>query len=352
MHRRAFVMSLTAAAAGDSLVGCSRRPHPAPSTTPNAGTPAAAATVTTPVKAPHLRAGNVVGIVAPAGPVLHAAELEHARAQARLLGLDVRFGTHINEHYGYLAGTDVERADDFNRFARDPDVRAIFALRGGYGTMRILDAIDYDALRYDPKVILGFSDLTALLNAISSRTGLVTFHGPVAGHSILSAALIDGLERAFMKTEPLGVMRAPSMGALVDGTARGRLSGGNLTMLCALSGTPYAVSCADRIVVLEDVHEAPYRVDRMLTQLRLNGDLNRAAGIALGSFRYCIPTADDLPSLSVEQTLSDRLGDLDKPILTGVPVGHIEDQWTLPLGVMATLDTGGRLLTIEESGVS
>ncbi|MEA2690488.1 MAG: muramoyltetrapeptide carboxypeptidase, partial [Candidatus Eremiobacteraeota bacterium] len=304
------------------------------------------------IKPPRLRPGDIIGIVTPAGPVLHEIELDHARAQAHLLGLEPRFGAHITEQYGYLAGSDGHRAEDFNRFARDPDVRAIFALRGGYGTMRILGDIDYDALADDPKVVLGFSDLTALLNAITSRTGLVTFHGPVAGHSRLSAVLLDGIRRAVMSREPLGVMHAPRSASLAGGTARGRLTGGNLSVLCALVGTPYAVPHAGRLMILEDVHEAPYRVDRMLTQLRLSGELSRVAGIVLGRFDDCIPKADDLPSLTIAQTLRDRLADLGKPVLTGAQIGHLEDQWTLPLGVTAAVDATRGHLEIEESGVA
>ncbi len=303
------------------------------------------------VKPPRLRPGDVVGIIAPAGPLREADELRRARRQAELLGLRPRFGAHIHDRYGYLAGRDAARAHDFNAFVASSDVRAIFALRGGYGTMRILEDIDYDALRRDPKVVLGFSDLTALLNAITWRTGIVTFHGPVAGHALTDSAL-SGISRAVMAKLPLGVMRAPGVRTIAGGHARGRLTGGNLSLVAALSGTPYAVPCDGRIVILEDVKEAPYRVDRMLTQLTLNGDFSRAAGVALGQFPYCVAKPDDLPSLTIDETLNDRLGAIGKPVLANLEIGHIEEQWTLPLGIEATLDADAGTLTVEEAAVS
>ncbi len=269
-----------------------------------------------------------------------------------MLGVRLKLGANIHSQYGYLAGSDEARAADFNGFARDPRIRAIFALRGGYGTMRILDKIDYGALAADPKIILGFSDLTALLNAITAQTGLITFHGPVAGHPMTGAAVM-GIRRAVMSTEPLGELRVPEIGALARGTARGQLAGGNLSMVAALSGTPYAVPCAGKILLLEDVKEAPYRVDRMLTQLSLNGNLAAVAGIALGRFQDCVAKeGDDRPSLSIDETLRDRLSGLKKPMITHVSIGHMEGQWTLPLGMVASFDGPAGKLVVEESAVS
>jgi muramoyltetrapeptide carboxypeptidase len=348
MKRESFVGIVATATADAVLAGCAQQ------SAASSSAPARAAPVGYPaeLKAPLLRQGDVVGIIAPAGPVRRSEELEHAREQARLLGLEPRFGKHVFDQYGYLAGNDARRADDFNRFAKDPSIRAIFAVRGGYGTMRILDDLDYAALAADPKVVMGFSDLTALLNAITARTGMITFHGPVAGHAMLSAELIGGIRRAVMSKRPLGALRAPEIRMIVPGTARGRLAGGNLSVIAALSGTPYAVPSHGRILFVEDVHEAPYRVDRMLTQLRLSGALRGCAGIALGKFQECVPKSDELPSLTVEQTLGDRLEDLGKPVLAGARVGHLEDQWTLPVGMIATIDGPDRCIRIDEPAVA
>lgn len=303
------------------------------------------------MKPAALARGDKVGLVALAGPLRHARDLDYAKHQAAMLGVRLVLGDHIHDHDGYLAGGDATRADDFNQFARDPSIRAIFSLRGGYGTMRILDRIDYAALSADPKVVLGFSDLTALLNAITTRTGLVTFHGPVAGHFVPEHA-ITGIRNAIMTTEPLGMLRVPAVGTLSSGVARGRLVGGNLSLVAALSGTPYAVPCSENILMLEDVKEAPYRVDRMLTQLTLGGDLESVAGIALGSFRDCVPGEDDdQPSWTIDETLRDRLAGLGKPMITRLPVGHIEDQWTLPLGMVANFDGNAGTLTVNEAAV-
>jgi muramoyltetrapeptide carboxypeptidase len=303
------------------------------------------------VKPLRLVTGDRVGLVALAGPLRHAADLDHAKRHAAMLGVRLVVGEHVHDLDGYLAGSDATRADDFNRFARDPTIRAIFSLRGGYGTMRILDRIDYDALAADPKIVLGFSDLTALLNAITARTGLITFHGPVAGHPLPDHA-IAGMRDALMSTKPLGVLRVPSSGSLSGGRARARIVGGNLSLVAALSGTPYAVPCAGNILLLEDVKEAPYRVDRMLTQLTLSGELQSLAGIALGSFRDCKPREDDdKPSWTIDETLRDRLAPLKIPMITHLPVGHVEDQWTLPLGMTVSFDGDAGTLSIEESAV-
>ncbi|MDB5072430.1 MAG: LD-carboxypeptidase [Candidatus Eremiobacteraeota bacterium] len=295
--------------------------------------------------------GDKVGLVALGGPLRHAEDLESAKRLAATLGVRLVVGDHLHDQDGYLAGRDAARADDFNRFARDPSVRAIFSLRGGYGTMRVLDRIDYGALHADPKIVLGFSDMTALLNAIAARTGLIAFHGPVAGHR-LSERAVAGIHGALMSSRALGVLRVPSTGPLSGGRARARLVGGNLSMVAALSGTPYAVACAGNILMLEDVKEAPYRIDRMLTQLTLSGDLASVAGIALGSFRDCIPReGDDQPSWTIDETLRDRLVPLKKPMITRVLAGHIEDQWTLPLGMIVSFDGDAGTMTIDESAV-
>jgi muramoyltetrapeptide carboxypeptidase len=283
-------------------------------------------------------------LVAPAGPLKSDDEFERAQQIVRTLGLVPRIGTFAKaSELGYLAGTDEQRAADFNEAARDPRVRGIFALRGGYGTMRILEKIDYKALARDPKVVLGYSDLTALLNAITQRTGLLTFHGPVAALSQFTALETQALRAAVMSAEPLGALQAPEAQTLIGGVARGRLAGGNLSLIAALLGTPYEINTRGALLVLEDVDESPYRIDRMLTQLRMSGALSRAAGIIAGGWTNCGVT---------DELLRDRLGDLGIPVLTETLIGHIDEQWTLPIGARATLDANARTLTIEEPAVT
>lgn len=309
---------------------------------------------TRPVLKPmRLQPGDTICFVAPAGPLRHVKdELKNALHLAEGLGLRCELGKHVTDTYGYLAGSDEARASDFNRFARDPQIRGIFALRGGYGTMRVLNGIDYEALAANPKVVLGFSDLTALLNAIMLQTGLVTFHGPVAAHPVTATA-VEGIKRAVMSAEPLGTMRVSGVGSLAHGEAHGRLVGGNLSMIAAMSGTPFAVPCGGNILMLEEVNEAPYRVDRLLTQLRLNGDLGSVTGLALGQFVNCVPKIDDdRPSFTVEEVLRDCLAGLKKPMITRMNVGHIDDQWTLPIGMPVSFDGNAGNFTVAHSAVA
>jgi muramoyltetrapeptide carboxypeptidase len=293
--------------------------------------------------APALREGDSVALIAPAGPLKSDDEFERAQDIVRALGLVPKIGTFAKASaLGYLAGTDEQRAADFNEAVRDSQVRGIFALRGGYGTMRILDRIDYDAVARSPKVILGYSDLTALLNSLAQETGLITFHGPVAALSQFTALETQALRAAVMTAEPLGVLHAPEAETLVDGVASGRIAGGNLSLIASLIGTPYEIDTSGALLVVEEVDESPYRIDRMLTQLRMSGALTRAAGIIAGGWTNCGVTGE---------LLRDRLGDLGIPVLTETLIGHIDEQWTLPVGAYATLDSGARTLTFDEAAV-
>lgn len=263
----------------------------------------------------------------------------------RSLGLQPRLGRHAREKRGYLAGTDDMRAADFNEAARDPQVRGIFALRGGYGTMRILDAIDYDALARDPKVVLGYSDLTALLNAITQRTGLVTFHGPVAALSQFGADERAWLRRAVMQVKPLGKLHAAQAVTIAPGSASGRLCGGNLTLITALLGTPYEIDTTGALLIIEETDEAPYRIDRMLTQLALSGALARAAGVLVGRCANCeVDESHPYAAMPLQATLRDRLGSLGIAVLAELPIGHAGEQWTVPIGLQARMDGSGMVI--------
>jgi len=296
---------------------------------------------------PALRPGDAVALIAPAGPLASAAELDAAIARVEALGLRAVLGDHVLARRGFLAGTDAQRAADLNAALRDPGVRGVFAVRGGYGTTRLLDLVDYDALRADPKVLLGYSDLTALLGACTARADVVTFHGPVVALSPFGPAEIDWLRRAAFSDAPIGTLAVPDGRALVPGRARGRLAGGNLSLMAALVGTPYAIDCAGAIVFFEEVDEAPYRIDRMVTQLRASGTLRGAAGIVLGTFAGCDAGEDAEPERRLAHAIADRFGDLGIPVLTGAPIGHEGEQWTLPIGATATLDADGRTLTVD-----
>ncbi len=294
-----------------------------------------------------LREGDTVALIAPAGPLSSEEEFVRAEQAVRSLGLVPRVARNARERRGYLAGSDEQRAADFNEAARDPAVRGIFALRGGYGTMRILDAIDYAALAGDPKVVLGYSDLTALLNAIAQRTGLVTFHGPVAALSEFSENETAWLRAAVMSAKPIGALQCAQGAAIVAGSATGRICGGNLSLVTALLGTPYEIDTTDALLTIEEVDEAPYRVDRMLTQLRLSGALHRAAGILVGRCARCdVDENHAYAAMPLAQTLADRLGDLGVPVLSDLPIGHDGEQWTLPIGLPARMERSGIVIDI------
>ncbi len=326
--------------------------------------PALAATSAAPgvIVPPRLRAGMTVGLVATASPVW---EDEDARAAIELLeslGFRVRPGAQIFERDAYLAGSDAARAEDFNAIARDPEVDAIVCLRGGYGTARILPAIDYDAIAAKPRVIMGYSDVTALLNAVHRRTGLLTFHGPIAAQNFSEytyaeyrKVLVDGAGPAVigaappLEARPGVVERENRLTPIVGGRAEGRLVGGNLTLLAHLVGTPYEPDYDGAILFLEDVYEAPYSIDRMLTHLWLAGRLQRCAGIALGKFTEAEVTGN---TFSVERVLRDRFEGLGIPTLRGLMIGHVDDQTVVPVGARARLDVDAGTLTLLEPAVS
>ena len=317
-----------------------------------ATTPGRAAVAARTIKPPRLRAGDAVGLISPAGPIDNAADLQVGIRQIESLGLRAVVGKHAMDKLAYLGGTDAARAEDVNTFARDRNIRGIFALRGGYGTMRILDLIDYHAFAADPKVVLGFSDLTALLNVITARTGLVTFHGPVAAYSTYTPTVVREIIAATMSAAPIGTLHNDTTFTVVPGVAHGKLVGGNLTLVAGLAGTPYAIRTDDSILLLEDVHEDPYQIDQLLTTLLLGGSLQNAAGIAVGVISEPGVMQSQEPSPDLLLALRDRLTAARRPAVRGMQFGHIYNQWILPLGLNATLDATAGTLTIAEPAVS
>ena len=289
-----------------------------------------------------LSAGSRVALVAPAGPLRDRADLERAVENVRSLGWEPVVGEHVLEREGYLAGPDENRLADLDRAARDDSIDAVWCIRGGYGALRILDELDYDAWRRHPKALIGYSDITALHAAIGKRADLVTFHGPTA-RATLTPFSRESLAAALAGSEVGGA--ATDSVTLCGGRVRGPVVGGNLALVAALVGTPYELSLDGAILVLEDVNESVYRIDRMLRQLRLSGALEQVAGVAFGAFTD-IPEPDDdaRPVLDLLQEVADWC---DVPCLAKIPMGHIADQWTIPLGAHAVLDADERTLIIE-----
>lgn len=310
--------------------------------------------------APALKPGDTVAIVAPAGPVDLAAIRQYVQALEKA-GYKVIMPKKREPKFGYLAGTDQERADEFNAALHNDQVRAIMPCRGGYGLTRILDSIDYAALRKQPKIITGFSDLTALHLAVARQARVITFHSPMPTAKLWDeeqpyAFAADSFRRAVFAASyakgQLGYALAlpkdgPAPVKLVAGTAKGRLVGGNLSLVAATLGTPYAIQAKGNLVFLEDVNEAPYRIDRMLSQLRLAGVLDQASGIILGGFTT--KNADD--ARGIDAVLRDYFGTAKVPVLMRFPVGHQALNATLPHGALAELDADRAVVRLLENPV-
>ncbi|MEK9591579.1 MAG: LD-carboxypeptidase [Gammaproteobacteria bacterium] len=303
-----------------------------------------------------LKPGMTVGVVAPSSNAFEDDDIRFALDIVSSLGFKPKPGRHLFKRYGYLAGTDAQRAADLNAMFVDDEVDAIFCARGGYGAMRILPMLDYTAIAANPKVLLGYSDITALISAIDRHAGLITFHGPIATQqytpytyqSFQDTLLLHkrGIEVGAPPPFEAGPGRAERKNRLqtiVAGSAEGHLVGGNLSLISALMGTPYEPRFDGGILVLEDVDEAPYRVDRMLTQLRLAGVFERISGLVLGKFTdYSVGG----PSLSMGRVFEDLCGDIAIPVLRGLMIGHVKDQAVLPMGAMAHLDSSARTLRV------
>jgi muramoyltetrapeptide carboxypeptidase len=286
-----------------------------------------------------------VALVAPSGPLKLPIDLDRAIENAEKLGWEAVVGAHAKSRHTYFAGTDEERLADLNAALQDDAVDGIWCLRGGYGAMRLLQNVDYDALRRRPKPVIGYSDITALHCAIGAQAGLATIHAPTA-RGRLSAFAERSLRAAATRTaDPCGP--APDARTLVSGRAKGRLVGGNLALLAALHGTPYQPNYDGSILVLEDVNEAPYRIERMLLQLRLSGDLSGCAAIAFGSFTNTGEKDDSLGGTRpLAEVLEEAAREAGVPTISGIPIGHISDQWSIPLGMNAELDADAKRLTV------
>ncbi|MEU4547784.1 S66 peptidase family protein [Nonomuraea dietziae] len=274
-----------------------------------------------------MRAGDTVAIVSPSGPA-NATLLARGVRLLEGLGLKVVLGEHVLDREGFLAGSDADRAADLQAAWCDPAVSAVFCSRGGYGAARLLDLLDWEAMRAaGPKVLLGSSDITALHHVVATELGLPTLHGPMpACDAVTDPVTWDNLQSALFGQAP------PVIGDTVlrEGRAEGVLAGGNLSLLASLCGTRHQPSFAGRLVLLEDVAEHPYRIDRMLTQLLQSGVFDGVRGIALGSWVDC---GDPLP------VLAERLLPLEVPVIAGLPVGHGTPQWSVWLGALGVIDT-------------
>ena len=299
-----------------------------------------------------LKKGDTVGLIALASPA-SLDNVEKAVKRLEKFGLNVKVGKTCTSTYGYLSGTDELRSTELNEMFGDPTLTGIVCLRGGYGTPRILDKIDYSIIAKNPKVFVGFSDITGIHGAIQNATDLVTFHGPMGAmmggddYSEYSlshwGAMLFGEQAAGPMLNPEGEQMVGRAG----GKARGKLCGGNLSLIADLMGTPYELRTKGNLLFIEEVGEAPYQIDRMLTQLRLAGKLDDCAGIVLGDFANCESDKKRDETLSLEEVLRDILPK-NKPTIANVRAGHCDPNMILPFYVEYEIDGDAGTLTLLE----
>lgn len=313
------------------------------------------------VKPARLRPGDTVGLVEPAGFTDDAFDLDLVKETIVAMGLVPKPAKHLVERNGYLAGTDADRAADINAMFADPQVRAVFATRGGWGCARVLPYLDFKTIRANPKLLIGFSDITALHLAFAARAGFVTIHGPNAASSwprfswdAFRAIAFDGATPLLANPEGHEdrlVQRSGRIRTFRGGKASGRLLGGNLTVLSTLMGTPWVPDFEGVILFIEDVSEQPYRIDRMLTQLSLAGVLGKVAGVVFGQCTDCGPSGASYGGFTLSEVLQQHLGALGVPAFQGALFGHVASQFSLPVGCRAEIDADAGTIRLLEAAV-
>lgn len=313
------------------------------------------------IKPARLKSGDKIAIVAPASYISEE-ELQDSIKNLEQLGFETTYSDKVLLQKGYFAGSDKDRAADLMEKFSDKSVNGIVCARGGYGGARILPLLNYHIIRANPKVLIGYSDVTALLYGIYKEAGLITFHGPV-GTSTFNDYSVKNFKKVLMNPEPVTVFINSDSGvdenkygvnSIVKGKSKGRLVGGNLSIMVSLIGTPYDVSYNNKIVFIEEVGEEPYRIDRMLTQLIEAGKFKHASGIMMGIFKNCEQKKDDpsfKKSFTLMDVLTDRLSRLKIPVVYGMSFGHVNDKFTIPFGALAELDADKQTFTLLEKTV-
>lgn len=297
----------------------------------------------------RLKKGDTIGIISPASAIFETEPYEIAKETFEAMGLNVKFGKYTNSRYGHLGGTDEERAEELNDMFRDDSVHAIIALRGGSGSARILDRLDYKAIKRNPKIFIGYSDITALHLAIYQKTGLVTFHGPVAvstwnsfAYSHLQKLLFEGEAMLYQNPSDKGselTQTKNRIRTITPGVSKGELLGGNLSVVTGIMGSEYfPKDWKNKILYLEDIGEKIYAVDRMMSQLQLGGVLNQVKGFVFGKCNDCDPGGSGYGSLTMEEVIDHYIKPLGIPAFSGAMIGHIDDNVTLPNGITAEID--------------
>lgn len=304
-----------------------------------------------------LRKGDWVGLISPSAATSERIQIQFAVEALEALGLKVKQGENLANRRGHLAGADEERANDLNAMFADPEIKAVICIRGGSGAARILPLINYDLIRKNPKPILGYSDITALHHAIYAKTGLITFHGP-NGTGSWNSFNVEQFEKIFFDQELVTfenerveeddlVIKKNRIQTIYPGKATADLVGGNLTVLTALAGSPYIADFTDKILFLEDIGEEPYRVDRMMSTLKLIGALDKIKGFVFGQCTDCDPSSG-FGNLTLDQIFDDYILPLKIPAYRGAMIGHIPKQFILPMGATVTMNAGNGTIQLEE----
>lgn len=311
------------------------------------------------IKPKVLNSGDKVGIIAPATSVTDPSDIQKAMQVLEYFNLKYKIGENVFGGGGYKSRSISQRIEDLHKMFSDEEVKAIFCLRGGYGSSQLLDKIDYNLIRRNPKIFLGYSDITALHLAITKMSGIITFHGPVM-MSAFSNYTVEYFRRALFSREPIGVISNPMVlngirvaypyRTINPGVAKGKLTGGNLSLICSLMGTAYEIETKDKILFIEDVGEEPFRIDRMLTQLNLSGKLSQASGIVFGKCIDC-DKVSNVWDYSLNEVLDQQFTKLKIPVVYGLLIGHTAEQVTIPYEIEATLDADKGKLIINETAL-
>ena len=310
------------------------------------------------LKPKKLQKGDTIGVIAPASPPKDISRVEKGAEYLESLGYRVELGKHVYSKKGYLAGEDSERLEDLHSMFANKDIKAIMAVRGGYGTTRILDKINYKLIRENPKIFVGHSDMTALQMAIYHKSKLVTFAGPMLSVDFGGEEVDPFMEENFWKiitnSKKIGKISNPESEkffVLTKGRAEGKILGGNLTIICTLAGTDFLPVFKDAILLIEEIKEAPYRIDRMFTQLKQMGVLKQINGLILGRFVECYESDKLKETLTLNEVIADHLTDQKIPILYNFKHGHITDSLTVPFGLKCKLNSSRCFVEINENAV-
>lgn len=300
----------------------------------------------------RLERGQTVGLVAPAG-IESADKIMKGIDFLKNLGFKVKEGKHIYDRWGYLAGNDADRAQDIIEMFQDQNVDAVLCVRGGYGAMRLLPYLDFNKIRRNEKIFVGYSDITVLLNSFYQKADLISFHGPMLSSNFDFQHTLNSFISTLMEGQKEFVIKNPEgkeMASNTDRCVEGRLAGGNLSLIVSTMGTPYEINFKNRLLFIEEIGEDPYRIDRMLTQLILSGKLQECSGIILGQFTDC-DGDNSMDTFSLKQVLEDRLTSLNKPILANCMSGHDNPKLVIPIGARAVLNGKEKSIEILEKVV-